>query len=141
MEKELFVHIDLSGKPHFVGRLWIHERKGIERASFEYARSWKDSHLSFSLEPALSLGEGRFHTDKALFGSLGDSAPDRWGRMLMNRLEAREAVQEGRKARRLQESDYLLLVDDRTRQGALRFSADVDNFLSVHLPILPRAHL
>lgn len=141
METELFVHIDLSGKPHFVGRLWIHERKGVERASFEYAKSWKDSHLSFSLDPALSLGEGRFHTDKALFGSIGDSAPDRWGRMLMNRLEAREAVQEGRKARRLKESDYLLLVDDRTRQGALRFSADLDgpflaSYESFHIPPL-----
>ena len=141
MEKELFVHINLSGKTHFVGRLWIHERKGVERASFEYSRTWRESALRFSLEPALSLGEGRFHTDKALFGSIGDSAPDRWGRMLMDRLEAREAVREDRKARRLKESDYLLMVDDRTRQGALRFSADPDgsflaSYESFHIPPL-----
>ena len=36
---------------------------------------------------------------KALFGALGDSAPDRWGRVLMQRAERKTAQQQGRAAR------------------------------------------
>ena len=74
--------MDLAGKTHFLGRLWINDRKGVERASFDYSREWLSHSFSFSIEPALSLGEGKYHTNKSLFGSLGDSAPDRWGRSL-----------------------------------------------------------
>ncbi|MEA1968255.1 MAG: HipA domain-containing protein [Thermodesulfobacteriota bacterium] len=124
MPKEIFVHVDLEEKTHFVGRLFVHERHGRESVSFEYSSQWRSSLVCFPLEPALILGAGAYHTDKALFGSIGDSAPDRWGRTLMNRLEARRAILENRAARMLKESDYLLMVDDRTRQGALRFSTE-----------------
>ena len=78
----------------------------------------------FSLEPALKLGPGPFHTpaDSPMFGAIGDSAPDRWGRALMRRMERRRAEREDQTPRTLQEIDYLLLVDDETRQGALRFA-------------------
>ena len=91
MPEKIFVHIDLAGKPYFVGRLWLHERKGRERASFEYSSGWKSNPVSFPLEPALMVTEGAFHTGKSLFGSISDSSPDRWGRTLMNRMEARNA--------------------------------------------------
>ncbi len=141
MRKEILVHIDLHGKPYFAGCLWLHERKGSASATFEYSQEWRSSSSCFSLEPALIVGEGKFHTGKALFGSIGDSAPDRWGRTLMDRMEAREARKEGRKARKLRESDYLLKVDDRTRQGALRFSTSpAGPFLAscsdIHIPPL-----
>jgi serine/threonine-protein kinase HipA len=70
------------------------------------------------------LGPGPYHTEegKALFGALGDSAPDRWGRVLMRRAESRQAKLERRVSRTLREIDYLLLVDDEARQGALRFA-------------------
>jgi serine/threonine-protein kinase HipA len=80
------------------------------------ADSWASRDKNFSLEPALIVGEGAFHTSKPLFGSISDSSPDRWGRTLMNRMEARRAKLENNKARNLKESDYLLMVDDRTRQ-------------------------
>src|SRR5579875_3371230 len=54
-------------------------------------------------------------------GSLGDSAPDTWGRRLMQRAERRLAEREGRAVRTLAESDYLLGVADETRLGELRF--------------------
>ena len=78
----------------------------------------------FSLEPALTLGPGPFHTpaDTPLFGAIGDSAPDRWGRALMRRMERRRAEREGKAPRTLQEIDFLLLVDDEARQSALRFA-------------------
>lgn len=123
-KKEIYVHVDLKGKTHFVGRLWIHSGQKGESASFEYSRRWRESAISFSLEPTLKLGEGAFHTPtgKTLFGSIGDSAPDRWGRVLMKRLEARNATAEDRTQRKLHDSDFLLMVNDRARQGALRFA-------------------
>jgi len=133
MDKSIFVHIDLAGKTHFVGRLWIKERRGIETSTFEYSHKWRMAGISFPLEPALILGEGSYHTGKGLFGSIGDSAPDRWGCTLLNRQEARRAKIENRNARRLKYSDYLLMVDDRTRQGALRFSESKEGlFLTTH---------
>ncbi|HLH17820.1 MAG TPA: HipA domain-containing protein [Bryobacteraceae bacterium] len=125
MERETLVYADLRGMPHLVGRLWARTRKDREHATFEYDAGWLAHRERFSLESALKLGPGPFHTpsDKPLFGALGDSAPDRWGRVLMRRAERRRAEREGRAPRTLGEIDYLLLVDDESRQGALRFAA------------------
>ena len=123
MDREVLVYVDLAGVPHFVGRLWARVRKNKEGATFEYDRSWLEHDARFSLEPALTLGPGPFHTtDRPMFGAIGDSTPDRWGRALMRRMERRRAEREKQTPRTLQEIDYLLLVDDEARQGALRFA-------------------
>ncbi len=124
MEKEVLVYVDLQGTPHLVGRLWMRDRRDRESATFEYDKSWLAHPNRFSLEPALKLGPGPFHTasDQPLFGAIGDSAPDRWGRVLMRRAERRRAEREGQTPRSLREIDYLLMVDDEARMGALRFS-------------------
>jgi len=124
MEKEALVYLDLRGTPHLVGRLWTRKRQARESATFEYDTGWLAHPERFSLEPALKLGPGPFHapSGKPLFGAIGDSAPDRWGRVLMRRAERRRADQEGRTPRTLTEIDYLLMVDDEARQGALRFA-------------------
>ena len=121
MESETLVYVDLFDKPTLVGRLWTRTRKEIDTASFEYDKDWLSDPLRFALEPALTLGPGPFHSSRALFGSIGDSAPDRWGRALMRRAERRRAGNEGKTARTLREIDFLLMVDDEARQGALRF--------------------
>lgn len=124
MERQVFVYVDLDGEPHLVGRLWGRVRKNKEGATFEYNDAWLQHPNSFSLGPALKLGPGPFHTsaDMPMFGAIGDSAPDRWGRALMRRMERRRAEHEGQAHRTLQEMDYLLLVDDEARAGALRFA-------------------
>lgn len=124
MDKAVWVYVDLQGTPQLVGRLWARTRKGREGATFEYDARWLAHAERFSLEPALTLGPGPFHTlpDKPLFGAIGDSAPDRWGRVLMRRAERRRADREGQTPRTVREIDYLLLVDDEARQGALRFA-------------------
>jgi serine/threonine-protein kinase HipA len=124
MEKEVLVYMDLEGAPRLVGRLWTRIRKDKESATFEYEQSWLVHPERFSLEPALKLGPGPFHTasDKPLFGAIGDSAPDRWGRVLMRRAERRRAERAGQTPRTVREIDYLLMVDDDARQGALRFA-------------------
>jgi serine/threonine-protein kinase HipA len=68
------------------------------------------------MEPALALGPWPFHTiDAPIFGAIGDSAPDRWGRTLMRRMERRRAERQRHTPRTLREIDYLLLVDDEAR--------------------------
>jgi serine/threonine-protein kinase HipA len=128
MDREIFVYMDLHGDSIPVGRLWSRVRKGRESASFEYAPAWLTHPERFALEPALTLAPGPFHTppEKALFGAIGDSAPDRWGRVLMRRGERRRAERENQTSRTLFEVDFLLLVDDVARQGAMRFKAEPD---------------
>ena len=105
-----------------VGKLWFNYRNGRESASFQYDPAWLDSPDRFALEPALNPATGTFHTQEtALFGAIGDSAPDRWGRILMRRHEERNAKNEGRTPRTLNELDSLLGINDEARQGALRF--------------------
>ena len=97
--------------------------RGTETILFEYDADWLGDPERFSLEPALALTRGTFAPPAGLatFGSIGDSAPDTWGRRLMQRAERRAADREGRSVRSLAESDYLLGVADETRLGALRF--------------------
>ena len=124
MDRVVLVYVELQGMPYQVGRLWARMRKDRESTTFEYDKNWLAHAQRFSLEPALKLGPGPFHTpsDKPLFGAIGDSAPDRWGRVLMRRAERRRAERDGQAPRTLREIDYLLMVDDEARQGALRFS-------------------
>jgi hypothetical protein len=95
-----------------------------ESATFEYDAGWLENPLKFSLEPALEVGPGPFHTanDLSMFGAIGDSAPDRRGRVLMQRVERRRAKKGGETPAALREIDFLLLVDDETRAGAPRFA-------------------
>lgn len=133
MEKMVLVYIDIEGVPHFAGRLWARTRKNKESATFEYDGKWLRNPIRFAFDPLLTLDTGPFHTpaDKVLFGALGDSAPDRWGRVLMRRFERKRAAISQDTPRTLQEIDYLLLVNDETRQGALRFKeTESDPFLN-----------
>lgn len=117
------VHIDLNGRTRPVGLARANRVRGAETILFEYAASWLNDPERFSLEPALALTRGTFAPSAGLatFGSIGDSAPDTWGRRLMQRAERRLAEREQRNVRTLLESDYLLGVADETRLGALRF--------------------
>lgn len=124
MDREIWIYVDLQGAPTLVGRLWARVRKGRESATFEYDATWLEHGDRFALEPALTLDPAPHHTvqGKALFGALGDSAPDRWGRELMRRASRRAARAAGRNPPTLYEVDYLLNVNDEARLGALRFA-------------------
>lgn len=135
METEVLVSVDIAGTPYLAGRLWARVRQGRESATFEYHPDWLEHVDRFSLEPALALGPGPFHTlaGHPLFGAIGDSAPDRWGRVLMRRAERRRAERASVTPRTLREIDYLLMVDDEARQGALRFARQEGGpFLAEH---------
>lgn len=117
------VHIDLQGQTRLVGLARSNQVRGKETIGFEYSASWFEDPESFAIEPALGLTRGTFNpaVGQAVFGSIGDSAPDTWGRRLMQRAERRRAERDGRAVRTLSESAYLLGVADETRLGALRF--------------------
>jgi serine/threonine-protein kinase HipA len=123
MATDIEVFIDFTPGLKRVGTLRRQARRGDEAMSFEYHPDWLREPARFSLEPALMLHRGTFVpvTGQPIFGSIGDSAPDTWGRQLMRRAERRLAVREGRPVRTLMEADYLLGVADVSRLGALRF--------------------
>lgn len=129
MDGESLVHVELHGATIQVGRLWSRTRGARESATFEYDASWLTHPERFALEPALPLTAGPFHTPagKALFGAMDDTAPDRWGRVLMRRAERRRAEKAGQTPRTLGEADYLLLVDDEARQGVLSTAIEIDD--------------
>jgi serine/threonine-protein kinase HipA len=120
------VYIDAYGECRKVGILRRHSGAGRERVTYEHNSEWLKSPDAFQFDPTLPLRAGTLHpgAKKAMFGTLGDSAPDTWGRSLMRRRERREAEREGRQARTLHETDYLLGVSDETRLGGIRFCED-----------------
>jgi len=131
MERELDVHIDWQGETVPVGRLWTRSKGARETATFEYDRAWLARPDGFALDPNLPLRSGQFHTAGGLFNAFTDPAPDRWGRNLLLRRERRQARAEGRAPRTLLDADFLLLVEDETRLGALRFAqAGSDGYLA-----------
>lgn len=117
------VHIDLEGQVRPLGLLRRQVSRRRETISFEYFDSWLGDAKRFSIEPALTLTAGTFppQPGQPVFGAIGDSAPDSWGRRLMQLSERRLAHRDGRQVRTLGELDYLLGVADETRLGALRF--------------------
>ena len=117
------VWVDLKGTPRLVGHLLVETKRGKEVASFYYADDWLRADDSFALSPLLQLSSGPYYASpgRTVFGPLADSAPDRWGQVLLRRKERMLAKEKGREPRTLREIDFLLGVLDVARQGALRF--------------------
>ncbi len=134
MSKNIYVYEHWQKeKPSKIGTLYVDVVKGKEIFSFEYDEEWLKSSFSLIIDPNLALYNGRQYApvNKSLFGIFSDSAPDRWGRVLMDRREAILAKKEERKPKKLTESDYLLGVYDGSRMGGLRFSLEEEGeFLS-----------
>ena len=120
---DIEVHAEVAGQTHLVGILRVMVRSNRSTATFNYDDGWSAVPGHFSLEPSMAVGRGVFSPDKGrdMFASIGDSAPDTWGRRLMQRMERKAAKREGRAVRTLTEADYLLGVADVARLGALRF--------------------
>lgn len=124
---EVWLDCDL-GPACRVGAL-AHDRGQIR---LHYERDWLKDPRAFALDPDLSLDEHPFFPKPELgnFGVFLDSSPDRWGQTLMKRREALQAKDEKRTPRTLYAWDFLVGVQDFTRQGALRFRfAGTEDFL------------
>jgi len=124
--RELIAVLDAAGfGPRRPGGI-LRRRPGSRLlVSFEYARSWLDASDRFSLDPSLPLVPGeQFTVEGRLPGVFSDTAPDRWGRRLLERREAANARLESRRPHSLDEWDFLLGVADVTRMGALRLGVE-----------------
>ncbi len=119
----VYAHWRAFKEPVLMGHLYAAPVRGTEVFSFEYEEAWLKSKNAQNLDPDLHLFAGPQYLGdaKTNFGIFLDSSPDRWGRVLMKRRESAWARKEGRKEKRLLESDYLLGVYDNHRMGALRF--------------------
>ncbi len=126
--------VALGEGKRIVGRLRFETDGKCQHSQFEYAAEWLAAPDRFAISPALPLREGghfaagREDIRSTLSGVFADAAPDAWGRMLMTK-----ALVGG-----LTEFDYLVLSDDRTRQGALRFLGEDMEPLSDLNPPIPR---
>ena len=112
------VRVALGAALRDVGELTFESDGRRETSMFRYSPGWLTDPAGFAIAPGLPLSEGRFFasgsgTDRrsALSGVFRDGAPDAWGRGLIRRVFAGA----------LSEFDYLLAVNDETRQGSLRY--------------------
>ncbi|WP_127346107.1 type II toxin-antitoxin system HipA family toxin [Pseudidiomarina mangrovi] len=148
MTRNIDVYADWANleQTTLIGSLNADQIRGKEVFSFSYHLAWLESPDALAIDPRLQLFAGTQYNDDSdrNFRIFLDSCPDRWGRLLMQRREAAQALQQGRPRRTLMETDYLLGVHDIHRMGALRFktprsSAFLDNDPSFAAP--PLTHL
>jgi serine/threonine-protein kinase HipA len=139
-EVEVWLDADFIERTH-VGTL-LHDRGTLR---FAYDAAWIKNPQAFALDPDLSLGEGTYfpNAEAGNFRVFDDSAPDRWGQTLMKRREALAAKDERRKPRTLYAWDFLLGVEDVSRQGALRYRSLGEEAFLAHdtLTVPPAASL
>ncbi|PRY13961.1 type II toxin-antitoxin system HipA family toxin [Kineococcus rhizosphaerae] len=140
------VLVDENGRTRLVGQAHVTRTRGQISTTFLYDPGYLVGDGT-SIDPALPLVTGSQH-QRGLVRAFADSAPDRWGRNLIEKAERVRAREEQRTPRRLDDLDFLLGVSDDTRQGALRFrSPGHEEFLGspstvpplVSLPELLRA--
>ena len=123
------------GPPRVIGSIRRAGRRGGP-ISFEFDERWLAADAEITLDPALGHYPGPQYPAGPLFGFLSDIAPDRWGRMLLQRQEAVEARRDGRPQQTLDEWDFLTRISDESRMGALRLRAD-DDFIGTSDPPVP----
>lgn len=131
--KENIVAIGEQKTP--VGIIRFGNVRNKEVSYFRYLDEWLQDPEGFAIAPSLPLDDQwnyfTSHVDDAgacLPGIVSDCAPDAWGRGIISRAEGRQ----------LNESQYLLAVDDVTRHGALRFLDDGGTPLANEVPPTPR---
>jgi len=136
------VHVEDAGLGKgVVGRLRRLRRDAKTVHSFAFDRDWLLGGRRLVLDPSLLLHAGDQYSGE-LFGIFADTAPDRWGRTLLQRREAAAARREGRRPRILDEWDFLLSVSDELRMGALRLADPSDGHFvtsdAIGVPVMAR---
>lgn len=108
-----------AGRTRLVGQAHVTRTRGRVSTTFLYDPTYL-ADGGTAIDPSLPLIAGsQYHN--GLVPAFADSAPDRWGRNLIEKAERTRAREEGRTPRRLDDLDFLLGVSDDTRHGALRF--------------------
>lgn len=138
---EVVVHLNSKdfGDDARIGRLRRTRRRSASVMSFTFEPSWLSRGEPIVLDPALGRYQGdQYAPDGGLLGIFTDTAPDRWGRTLLQRREAAIARREDRRPRVLDDWDFLLGVSDELRMGALRLADSAERrFLSDDVIAVP----
>ena len=123
---DVVLDADFIGEACRVGVLFHASAHGRATFSFAYDTNWLKHRGAFEIDPDLQLHAAESYPSDGVgvFRIFLDSAPDRWGRLLLDRRELLQAREEKRRPRVLAEWDYLLGVHDTCRMGALRFRRD-----------------
>lgn len=129
MDVQLDVDLELDGRPIPVGTAHFSRRGQSLTTTFTYRTTYLASPRAYAIDPALPLDVGRGHT-AGLPGAFADSAPDRWGRRLIEKAWGN--------ARSISEVDYLVGVSDHSRQGALRFRRPGEDVYVAEGSAIPR---
>ncbi|WPZ28629.1 HipA domain-containing protein [Sulfitobacter sp. OXR-159] len=128
--EQKFTHVCLGSALLPVGKLRFTQGSRRHHSEFQYFESWQNDARAFANAPQLPLGLTPSYVSKASTGVqrdslpsvLQDATPDAWGRLLMARVHGAD----------LSEFDMLALLDDATRQGALRFTEEGGGIISGH---------
>lgn len=131
------VDVYYGDAPLRVGTAHFTRGRGGVATTFLYDDSYLASG-AVAIDPGLQLVAGSQYAPR-LIGAFSDTAPDRWGRNLIEKAERMTALEHRRRPRALDDVDFLLGVSDDTRQGALRFTLSGDDtFLGAkaHVPPL-----
>lgn len=122
-QKPVEVHLGAAGT--LVGHLIFVRQGQREISQFAYDHTWLENAEGFEISPDLPLVAGHAtrrapsKVDSVFHSALADSAPDAWGRRVIERTHAK-ARKDNPKLAPLCELDYLCAVDDFSRVGALR---------------------
>ncbi|MFG6583059.1 type II toxin-antitoxin system HipA family toxin [Sulfitobacter sp. 1A12779] len=133
--KQKVTHVCLGSALLPVGKLRFTHGSRRHHSEFQYFESWLDDARAFAIAPHLPLRIAPSYVTKASSGDQRDSlpsvfqdaTPDAWGRLLMARVHGPD----------LSEFDMLTLLDDATRQGALRFTGEGGGIISGHRAPVP----
>lgn len=116
MTDRLDIHVTVGGRSVKVGEAFFTHRAGGVSTHVRYGPDYLGDSGAYPLDPSLPLDAGGGFAS-GLPGSFQDCAPDRWGRMLVQKRLRASGLR-----RDITEVDYLLGVADATRQGALQFT-------------------
>ena len=133
-QERIFVHDGSQPGSPAIATVFANLRRGVLTTTFRYTDEYIASPNAWAVGPGLALGAQS--VSQGLPGPLADTAPDRWGRNLIDkRIRAQwsneDGVRIGGAHKAITEVDYLLGVSDLTRQGALRYRvAGEESFLA-----------
>lgn len=126
------ITVVLGDNQHLVGELIFEESQGRQHSAFRYLDQWLQSPLRFAITPSMPLRAGwesfSGKDEYSLPGPIADTAPDSWGRNVIQASLGRAAS----------EIEILLSANDETRSGALRYIDEEGRLMSTEVPPVPR---
>lgn len=131
---KIYVYETRNNHSILVGNLVVLQKGQFLTSAFKYSDEWLFSSFSYSIDPELHLNSKIQYTKKSIFGVFTDCCPNNWGKFLLQQYERIKLKKENRRKYSFSILDYLLLSNDYTRQGSLRFKISPnEDFLTINI--------